>query len=267
VVLWCGDWAPVSDATKIRAPNSAWRTDNRKSSSLPPRGASSFFVLVYDRSSALKTERLSSYTGSFESRELEGARSLTASVTSAIGVEPRSFVLATFHRQANVDNAASLARIIELLNHLVEQEGFTIVLPLHPRTRNRIDQFGLRSRFSALMSHPHFIVTAPNAKQLFVFSSRGMARQGEDAVDGGWRQERWRNIETSCRLEQNYLINVRIAAVSRAEQMKFVHVIRNPFDNIFTCLCALELFNLACTARKCKVRSSGNHNFPLSTNT
>jgi UDP-GlcNAc3NAcA epimerase len=52
--------------------------------------------------------------------------------------EPRSYVIATIHRQANVEQPR-LGRIVEGLNRIDEM----IVFPVHPRTRSRIQEEGL----------------------------------------------------------------------------------------------------------------------------
>jgi UDP-GlcNAc3NAcA epimerase len=55
------------------------------------------------------------------------------------GLTPRAYYLATIHRAENTDNAASLARIVAGLNQLDRP----VVLPLHPRTRKRLQEFGI----------------------------------------------------------------------------------------------------------------------------
>ncbi len=55
------------------------------------------------------------------------------------GVERGGYVLATAHRAANVDDPERLARLVALLAAVPE----TIVLPLHPRTRARLEEAGL----------------------------------------------------------------------------------------------------------------------------
>jgi UDP-GlcNAc3NAcA epimerase len=52
-------------------------------------------------------------------------------ILSQLGVEPRSYVVATIHRQANVE-PARLARIVEGLGRIDE----TVLFPAHPRTRS-----------------------------------------------------------------------------------------------------------------------------------
>jgi UDP-N-acetylglucosamine 2-epimerase (non-hydrolysing) len=54
-------------------------------------------------------------------------------------VERAGFVLATFHRPENVDDPATLAVILEELAAL----EVPTILPMHPRTRARVEAFGL----------------------------------------------------------------------------------------------------------------------------
>jgi len=60
----------------------------------------------------------------------------------ALGLQPGSYVLATAHRAGNVDDPARLLRLVELLEAVEE----TVVLPLHPRTRARLEAAGLDAR-------------------------------------------------------------------------------------------------------------------------
>jgi UDP-N-acetylglucosamine 2-epimerase (non-hydrolysing) len=53
------------------------------------------------------------------------------------------FFLITAHREENVDNRMRLEGLFEGLALIHRKFKKSIVLPLHPRTRNRIDEFGL----------------------------------------------------------------------------------------------------------------------------
>jgi UDP-N-acetylglucosamine 2-epimerase len=61
------------------------------------------------------------------------------------GVAPGAYVLATAHRAGTVDDPRRLAQLVELLL-AVERP---VVLPLHPRTRARLDAAGLLARLAA----------------------------------------------------------------------------------------------------------------------
>jgi UDP-GlcNAc3NAcA epimerase len=62
----------------------------------------------------------------------------------AFGVQPGAYLLATAHRAGNVDDPARLARLAELL---LAVPG-PVVLPLHPRTRARLEAAGLLERLA-----------------------------------------------------------------------------------------------------------------------
>jgi UDP-N-acetylglucosamine 2-epimerase len=64
-------------------------------------------------------------------------------------LEPGSYVVATVHREANVDEPR-LTRIVDGLNGLTEP----VVFPAHPRTRSALEAFGLRLA-------PHVFITSP----------------------------------------------------------------------------------------------------------
>jgi UDP-GlcNAc3NAcA epimerase len=87
-------------------------------------------------------------------------------------VEPAAFAVVTAHRAGNVDDPARLERLVDLLAALPLPAAF----PLHPRTRARLEAFGLLERltaaeqvrlgppvgyleFSALLQHARAVLT------------------------------------------------------------------------------------------------------------
>ena len=67
------------------------------------------------------------------------------SVLEACDVDEGEYLLATAHRAGNVDDAGRLERLVELLTGL----GDPLVLPLHPRTRSRLEAAGLLADLEA----------------------------------------------------------------------------------------------------------------------
>ncbi|HYC49942.1 MAG TPA: UDP-N-acetylglucosamine 2-epimerase (non-hydrolyzing) [Gemmatimonadaceae bacterium] len=60
------------------------------------------------------------------------------------GVESRKYILASMHRAENVDREDVLANLVTALETTGEQFDVPVICSFHPRTRNRIDKFGLR---------------------------------------------------------------------------------------------------------------------------
>lgn len=60
-------------------------------------------------------------------------------IIERLGLTPKQFVLATIHRPANTDNAENLRNIFRALSDIAEQHQMDVVLPLHPRTRARLN--------------------------------------------------------------------------------------------------------------------------------
>jgi UDP-N-acetylglucosamine 2-epimerase len=85
------------------------------------------------------------------------------------GVRPGEYVLATAHRAGNVDDPARLRKLVDLLLAVPEQ----VILPLHPRTRARLDAAGWLAEldgirllpplgylaFTALLCHARAVLT------------------------------------------------------------------------------------------------------------
>ena len=65
-------------------------------------------------------------------------------IIERLGLTYRGFVLATIHRPANTDNAENLRSIFRALVDIAEKDNIDVVLPLHPRTRKKIADFGLQ---------------------------------------------------------------------------------------------------------------------------
>lgn len=76
-------------------------------------------------------------------RHLPEARRLAPSLRSGAG----PYSLVTLHRPSNVDGEASLTAIAEFIVKISRQTG--VVFPVHPRTKARLDAFGLSARLEA----------------------------------------------------------------------------------------------------------------------
>lgn len=64
---------------------------------------------------------------------------------SALGVEPGKYFLVTAHRAETVDDPARLSSLVQALNDTVERFELPVVASLHPRTADKMRQFGVEA--------------------------------------------------------------------------------------------------------------------------
>ncbi len=69
-------------------------------------------------------------------------------IHNELGVEKGDYVLVTLHRPSNVDTQESLEKLVAFLNRLAEERK--IVFPIHPRTKNNLNTFGLIEKLNLL---------------------------------------------------------------------------------------------------------------------
>ena len=109
---------------------------------------------------------------------------------SRLGVEPRRFVYVTLHRPSNVDGRESLAAIVECLRDVARR--MPVVFPVHPRTRQRLDDFGL---LPALESQDGMRLVEP----VGYLDSIGLVEQAACVLtDSGGLQEETTYLRVPC---------------------------------------------------------------------
>ncbi len=63
------------------------------------------------------------------------------SIVESLGLRARGYILATVHRQENVDDARRFSGILRGLGAVSETHGLQVVYPIHPRARERVREF------------------------------------------------------------------------------------------------------------------------------
>lgn len=63
---------------------------------------------------------------------------------------PPDYILLTLHRSENVDDPKVLAVLVSALERLADRYHWPIFWPIHPRSQNRLDQFGLTMRVARI---------------------------------------------------------------------------------------------------------------------
>lgn len=71
--------------------------------------------------------------------QLDAARALD--LAARLGVRRGGYAVATLHRPSNVDDPAALGAVLDALARVAKT--IPVLFPIHPRTRARIDEFGL----------------------------------------------------------------------------------------------------------------------------
>jgi UDP-GlcNAc3NAcA epimerase len=131
-------------------------------------------------------------------------------VLDRLGLARGGYLVATLHRAANVDDAAALGRAVDLLLAAGERHG-PVAVPLHPRTRARLEAAGLGERlrgapgvrpveplgyldFSALLRGARAILTDSGGvqKEAFLAAVPCLTLRAEtewvETVESGWNR-------------------------------------------------------------------------------
>lgn len=64
-------------------------------------------------------------------------------ILDELGIEAGKFFLVTMHRAENVDREDKLKSLVSALGVLNQKYGFPVICSFHPRTRSKINQFGV----------------------------------------------------------------------------------------------------------------------------
>ena len=83
-------------------------------------------------------------------------RAKQSTIHSDLNIEKGNYGVLTLHRPSNVDEKEAFSRILDALEQLGNE--IPLVFPLHPRTKNRAEHFGLTNR---LKSIPNIVLTDP----------------------------------------------------------------------------------------------------------
>lgn len=67
----------------------------------------------------------------------------TAGVFNKLNIAPSEYFLVTLHRAENVDGEARLKQFAEALDRIQKQYEYPVIVSTHPRTRSRLEAFGI----------------------------------------------------------------------------------------------------------------------------
>lgn len=117
-----------------------------------------------------------------DSFEMLRPRIETEKTAEGLGLAGRSYGVVTMHRPVNVDDRTTLTRMVDSLLRISER--LPITFPVHPRTRARLESFGLLARLEAA---PGVVLTKPLGYVAFMSLVRGATLIVTDS--GGVQEE------------------------------------------------------------------------------
>jgi UDP-N-acetylglucosamine 2-epimerase (non-hydrolysing) len=91
-----------------------------------------------------------------EVMDLHADRIAGSDALSEVGVEPGEYLLLTVHRQETVDFAERLGSLLRGAVDAAKELGLPLVFSVHPRTRNRLEEFGLTLDEESIRPHEPF---------------------------------------------------------------------------------------------------------------
>ncbi|MDK2869448.1 MAG: hypothetical protein PWP39_683 [Pyrococcus sp.] len=74
-------------------------------------------------------------------------------ILKELGLKEKEYILVTAHRKENVDYREKLEKLVDILTSL----SLTVVYPMHPRTKKRLEEFGLIKK----LNKDNIIITKP----------------------------------------------------------------------------------------------------------
>ena len=103
-----------------------------------------------------------------------------STIIKDLDLEKQPFALCTLHRAENVDNLNTLTWMVEQLNQVSEK--IKIVLPLHPRTKAKLEQFSLFEKLSSnikLINPVGFldVLSLQQSSSIMITDSGGMQKE------------------------------------------------------------------------------------------
>ena len=122
--------------------------------------------------------------------QLERANRSTIREELGVG-RGKDYAVLTLHRPANVDDRAPLERILSALEQIGTR--LPVIFPAHPRTRRRLEEFGLMERFAAHASRLSLIEPLGYLDFLRLFSGAKLV-----LTDSGGIQEETTALGIPC---------------------------------------------------------------------
>ena len=99
----------------------------------------------------------------------------SSDILSNLNLQDNQYFLVSVHREENVDNKNKLNKFLKILNSLVENFNFPVIVSTHPRTRKRIEKEQVKINKKIIFSKPfgYFDYNFLQLKSFCVISDSG----------------------------------------------------------------------------------------------
>lgn len=106
-------------------------------------------------------------------------------VLKTLKLSPKKYFVATIHREENVDTKEAFTELIESLNAVAETYNMPIIMSTHPRTVNRIKEFGVKAHTLINFHKPfgYFDFNKLQREAFCVLSDSGSVHEESAAMD------------------------------------------------------------------------------------
>jgi UDP-N-acetylglucosamine 2-epimerase (non-hydrolysing) len=99
-------------------------------------------------------------------------------ILANLNIESNGYFLLTIHREENVDHRDTLGKLMQNIQGIIAQFDAEVVFPIHPRTRKRLEQYGLwptvnnfeKLKIIDAVGYLDFLLLMKNAKLIFTDS-------------------------------------------------------------------------------------------------
>lgn len=86
---------------------------------------------------------------------------LQSTLLKELSLNSDAYILVTIHRDSNTDVAENLQQIFSALLEIRESSGLKIVLPIHPRTKSKLEEQLPADLYASLTADPGFMIIPP----------------------------------------------------------------------------------------------------------
>jgi UDP-N-acetylglucosamine 2-epimerase (non-hydrolysing) len=170
-----------------------------------------------------------------------------STILEDIGLDRGRYIIATAHREENVDDPRRLANILAGLHMVMDETGLPVVYPMHPRTVRRVEELGMDTGDILVIppiGYLDFLHCLANAKAVLT-DSGGVQEEacilGVPCITMRENTERPETVDVGA----NCLVGTDPEAMTRAIQRSKARDWQNPFgdghtaERILCILCPL----------------------------